>query len=125
MKIKQKIALLPLALIMAACQPSGFYDNHGNYHTSDKGFQGESATTTAATDDKDAVPYNFVKAGFYDSQGKYAGDNGEFGVVTDFLPPKTMCRIWTPDKPASLQPAAEPCLAKYHLRSSQYVIFGG
>jgi hypothetical protein len=125
MHVFQKTALLTCLLMMAACQPPGSYDSHGNYHSSDKGFQGESAVTTQATDDRDAVAYTFAKAGFYDAQGKYAGDNGEFGVVTDFLPPRSMCRIWTPDKPASLQPPAEPCREKYHLRSTQYVIYGG
>jgi hypothetical protein len=75
--------------------------------------------------DANAVPYTFSKAGFYDAQGKYQGDNGVFGVVTSFLPPAGQCRIWSPDKPSSSQAPASPCLPTYSLRHNQYVIYGG
>jgi len=125
MRIALKTTCLPLLLIMASCQPAGFYDSHGNYHSSEGGYQGQTARRTNAADDKDATAFAFSKPGFYDGSGAYAGDNGAFGVPEDYLPPKAMCRIWVPDRSLSTQGPAETCREKYHLPEHAYVIYGG
>lgn len=121
----RKAACLPLLLLAAACQPSGFYDSHGNYHASDKGFQGESARTTSATDDKNAASFNFGNPGFYDYQGNYVSKESAPSVPDDFTPPSGLCRIYSPDKALSMQPPAEGCRDRYHIPQGAYVIYGG
>ncbi len=125
MRIVTMITCLPLLWMLAACQPPGFYDSHGSYHSSDKGFQGQTARRTNAADDANAVSYSFSKPGFYDDKGNYVNNELAPKVPDDLLPPSGMCRLWSPDKALSMQQPADDCRDKYHLPSDTYVIYGG
>jgi hypothetical protein len=116
---------MPLLLCLMACQPSGFYDSHGNYHSSVTGFQGESATATNATDDRNAPAFDFGKPGFYDYKGGYVNRENAPSVPDNFLPPAGMCRILSADKPLSMQAPADACKARYHIPEGAFVIYGG
>jgi len=123
--MRKKLLPVCLLLLTAACQPSGFYDSHGNYHSSDTGFEGTSARRTNAGDDKNATDFTFTRPGFYDASGGYVGNNSAFGVSDDFLPPAGMCRVWKSKRALSLQDPAEACRARYNLPDGAYVIYGG
>lgn len=125
MRITTLIACLPLAATLVACQPSGFYDNQGNYHSSSKGYQGENARRTNAANDRNGAPFNFDRAGYYDYQGNYAGRHAASGVADDFYPPRGMCRIYTPDRTMDTQLPPEQCRSHYHLPVDAFVVYGG
>jgi len=122
-----KATCVPLVLFISACQPSGLYDQHGNYHSADTGYEGQKAQEINATEDSygEAFTYSFGRPGFYDYEGNFVQAENVPEVPDDFLPPEGMCRVYHPDKALSLQAPAKACRVHYHIPAGAYVIYGG
>lgn len=129
-----------MALLGACATPNdGYYDANGNFIPNHPNFHNDynhsplpagdthqayveehpgysTTTTTIYTYDRGA--------GYYDYNGYYVAN----GPVVDnsYLPPRGMCRVWFPERPASSQPAIESCSAiRSRVPAGAYIIYGG
>ncbi len=140
MKLVTALTSLTLLTLTCACQPAGYYDSNGEYHTYGRSdtYRHDKAIADAPSDEtgtyyaesSTASPTTTViydRAGYYDRNGYYISPNrGPRGVPADFLPPRGMCRMWFSDRRLDDQPPVESCRGiQDRVPDDAYVIYGG
>lgn len=136
MNIAHKIGCLSLISIMAACQPSGYYDSNGEYRSygkSDSFNHNNAMAGTAAhdtyhsdTDNQTITTVTYSRPGYYDRNGYYIAEDSGPHVSPELLPPRGMCRVWFTDRPVSEEPAVESCQGiQSRIPAGAYAIYGG
>jgi len=126
------LACVCLVPLLSACgTPSdGYYDANGNYIPYNR-YNREAHDHAPLPggphpDYSDHGYYTYDRAGYYDYNGYYISmDNGP-SIPEDMFPPRSMCRVWFPERPVARQPAIEDCAGiKSRVPAGAYVIYGG
>jgi len=137
MKTASKLLCLSLASFVAACAPSGYYDSNGVYRSygqSDSYRHDRPMTPpapAAVNTYSDEVPVTtttvtYTRPGYYDRNGYFIAANSGPRVPSDYFPPRGMCRVWFPERPAQYQPAIESCAGiQSRVPDGAYVVYGG
>lgn len=136
MRIINLLSCLSLTAALAACGPSGHYDENGSYMTpseaqhyhdaSDRSYDMQDRGYVSTDSGTYPVVPVYGQRGYYDYYGNYVTMDTNVGIPQNMMPPPGLCRVWMPDRDISRQPGIESCSGiKTRVPMGAYVIYGG